>query len=232
VFVRTARRAIYARMAGGAISIDVVSDVACPWCYLGKRHLERAVSLVPEIDVAIRWRPYRLDPTIPPEGMDRTAYIVGKFGSAEALDDAHARLEAYGRAAGIDYRFDLITRSADTTDAHRLVRWAGAEGKDAAAVERLFAAYFSEGRDIGNTSVLAAVGDESGLEGARIAARLATDEDRTTVAAEIEEAYRIGVTGVPTFIVGRRYAVVGAHPAETIAAAIRRAAVDAPTEVD
>jgi predicted DsbA family dithiol-disulfide isomerase len=210
-----------------SISVDVVSDVACPWCYLGKRRLERAMSLAPDVDVGVRWRPYRLDPTIPPEGISRNDYIVGKFGSLEAVRAAHERLEEYGRAEGIDYRFDLIARSADTTNAHRLIKWAHAEGKEDAVVERLFAAYFSEGKDIGDTSVLAAVAADAGLDAVSIEARLATDEDRGAVAAEIEEAYRIGVTGVPSFIIGRRYAVVGAHPAETIAAAIRRAASEA-----
>lgn len=212
------------RMNAPSISVDAISDVACPWCYLGKRRLEHAISLAPDVDVRVRWRPFRLDPTIPPEGISRNDYIVRKFGSLEAVRGAHERLEAYGRAEGIDYRFDLIGRSADTTNAHRLINWAHAEGQEDAVVERLFAAYFSEGKDIGDTSVLAAVAGDAGLDPGSIEARLATDEDRSAVAAEIEEAYRIGVTGVPCFIVGRRYAVVGAHPGETIAAAIRRAA--------
>ena len=146
-----------------SLTVDVVSDVACPWCYLGKRRLEKAVTLVPEIAVNVRWRPYRLDPTIPPEGMDRTAYVVRKFGSVEALDAAHARLEGYGRAEGIDYRFDRITRSADTTNAHRLIRWAATEDKEDDIVERLFFAYFSEGLDIGSAAVLTAIAAETGM---------------------------------------------------------------------
>jgi predicted DsbA family dithiol-disulfide isomerase len=211
-------------MTKPGVSVDVVSDVACPWCYLGKRRLERAATLVPDIEVAVHWWPYRLDPTIPPEGMDRTEYIVRKFGSVEAVREAHARLETMGRDEGIDFRFDLIARSADTTNAHRLIRWAGAEGNEDAVVEGLFAAYFSNGKDIGDPSVLAEIAAEAGMDPALTAARIATDEDRDAVIAEIEEAYRIGVTGVPTFIVGRRYAVVGAQPAEAIAAAISRAA--------
>lgn len=204
------------------VTVDVVSDVACPWCYLGKRRLEKAITLVPDVQVAVRWRPYRLDPTIPPEGIGRAEYIIRKFGSLEALDAAHARLEEYGRAEGIDYRFDLIKRSADTTNAHRLVRWAGVAGKEEAMVERLFAAYFSEGRDIGDASVLAELAAAVGMDADAVRARLATDEDRAAIAAEIDEAYQIGVTGVPTFIVDRRYGVVGAHPAEAIANAIRK----------
>ena len=213
-------------MSERPISVDVVSDVACPWCYLGKRRLERAIALVPDLNVAVRWRPYRLDPTIPPEGMDRTEYVIRKFGSAEALDEVHERLVAFGRAEEIDYRFDRITRSANTVDAHRLIRWAGAAGKEDAIVERLFAAYFSEGRDIGDRGLLARLAGEVGLDEATVAARLPTDEDRDAVGAEIEDAYRIGVTGVPCFIVDRRYAVVGAHPGESIAKAIRQAAAE------
>jgi predicted DsbA family dithiol-disulfide isomerase len=209
-----------------SVSVDVVSDVACPWCFLGKRRLERAVALLPDLDVAIHWRPYRLDPSIPPEGMDRQHYIMRKFGSREALDAAHARLTELGRAEGINYRFDLITRSADTTNAHRLVRWANEAGLEDAMVERLFAAYFSEGHDIGDTAVLERLAGDVGLQPAAVAMRLASDEDRSVVAAEIDEAYRIGVSGVPTFIIDGRYGIVGAHPAETIAAGIRRVAAE------
>ena len=213
-------------MTDRPISVDVVSDVVCPWCYLGKRRLERAIGIVSETDVTVSWRPYRLDPTIPPEGIDRTEYIVSKFGSAEALGKAHERLTALGRAEGIDYRFDLIKRTPNTVNAHRLVRWAAIDGKEDALVERLFAAYFSEGKDIGETAVLAALAGEVGLDEATVAARLPTDVDREAVAAEIEDAYRIGVTGVPCLIVDRRYAVVGAHPGELIAKAIRQAAAE------
>jgi predicted DsbA family dithiol-disulfide isomerase len=208
------------------LTVDVVSDVACPWCYLGKRRLERALDLVPDLAVAVRWRPYRLDPTIPPEGIDRKEYITAKFGSLEAIEPAHERLAAYGRNEGIDYHFERITRSANTIDAHRLIRWAGEAGLDDTIVERLFAAYFSEGLDIGDRQVLAAIAGEAGLDAKTIAVRLASDEDRDAVTAEIDEAYRIGVTGVPCFIFDQKYAVMGAQAAETIAGAIRQAAAE------
>ena len=211
-------------MTQPALTVDVVSDVACPWCYLGKRRLERAIELVPEIEVSVHWRPYRLDPTIPPEGMERKDYVIRKFGSLEALDDAHARLTGFGRAEGIDYHFERITRSANTINAHRLVRWATATGAEDAMVERLFAAYFSDGLDIGAIEVLAALAGEVGLDAGSVAKRLAGDEDRAEVAGEIEDAYRIGVTGVPCFIINQKYAVMGAHPAESLARAITQAA--------
>jgi len=208
------------------LTLDVVSDVACPWCYLGKRRMERALTFVADVAVKVRWRPYRLDPTIPPEGIDRKDYIIRKFGSLEAIEPAHQRLTEYGQAEGIEYHFERITRSANTIDAHRLIRWATLAGLEDAMVERLFAAYFSEGRDIGDTRVLAALAGEVGMDSAAIAIRLAGDEDREIVAGEIEDAYRIGVTGVPCFIFDQKYAVMGAQPAEAIADAIRQVAAE------
>src|SRR5262249_53711721 len=151
-------------------------------------------------------------------------YIVRKFGSLAALDDAHKRLSDMGRVEGIDYRFDAITRAANTINAHRLVRWASEAGKGEAMVERLFRANFTEGRDIGDLNVLADLAAEVGLDRAETAARLATDQDRDAVLAEIQQAYQIGVTGVPTFILAQRYGVVGAQSTEAMASAIRQAA--------
>lgn len=211
------------------LAIDVVSDVVCPWCYLGKRRLERALSLA-GVDSTVRWRPFRLDPTIPPGGLDRHEYLTKKFGSVEAVAPAHARLTALGKEEGIDFRFDRITRSPDTVDAHRVIRWAGADRQDA-MVERLFRAYFTEGRDIGDQEVLAALAGDVGLDATAIARRLATDEDRAEVEAEIDNAYRIGVTGVPGFILDGRYAVMGAQPAKTLADAIAQVAAKSEAPV-
>jgi len=212
--------------ASAPLTVDVVSDVVCPWCYLGKRRLEAAIALVPEIPIAVIWRPFQLDPTVPREGMDRKAYMIGKFGSLEAIAPAHERLVAMGREVGIDYRFDDMERAANTLDAHRLIRWAAAEGRQAEIVERLFRANFTEARDVGDRAVLSAIAGESGMDAAAVAARLATDEDLQSVQAEIEEAQRIGVTGVPCFIIDRKYAIAGAHPADAIAGAIRKAAAE------
>jgi predicted DsbA family dithiol-disulfide isomerase len=213
---------------GDVVPVDVVSDVACPWCYLGKRRLEAAIAVTPELQITVRWRPYRLDPSIPPAGMDRQDYVVRKFGSAGALDVAHQRLEAYGQAEGIDYRFDLIKRNPDTTDAHRLIRWADDEGKESLVVEALFSAYFTQGKDIGETEILAGIATAAGMDGEKVAARLASKEDRDLVVGQMNEAYRQGVTGVPTLIIDGRYGVVGAQPAATIAGALRKAAADRP----
>ena len=204
-----------------AITVDVVSDVVCPWCYLGKRRLERALTLVPDVSVTVRWWPFQLDATIPPEGMDRAEYVRRKFGDPARLDAVHDRLVGFGRNEGIDYRFESIKRAPNTLDAHRLARWVP-EARQDELIERLFRANFSEGRDVGDHGVLASIGADFGLDARETEARLGSAEDRAEVAAEIENAYRIGVTGVPCFIVDRRYAVMGAEAPETIAQAIRK----------
>jgi predicted DsbA family dithiol-disulfide isomerase len=205
-----------------ATIIDVYSDVVCPWCYLGKRRLERALGMISGRTLQVSWRPFRLDPTIPPEGIDRATYITRKFGDAAAIEPAHQRLAAMGRAEGIDYRFDRIARAPNTVDAHRLVRWAGEAGLQESVVERLFAAYFTEGRDVGDRAVLSAIAAEAGM-GDDVEGRLAGDEDRELVLAEIDSAYRMGITGVPCFVVDRRLGVMGAQMPEAILDAIRQA---------
>jgi predicted DsbA family dithiol-disulfide isomerase len=204
------------------MTVDVVSDVVCPWCYLGKRRLERAIELLPRIELVVRWRPFRLDPTIPAGGIDRRDYLTRKFGSLDAVAATHAKLTELGRREGIVYRFDRIARAPSTVDAHRVIRWASALGLGEAIVERLFRAYFAEGIDIGDRTTLAELAEDAGLAGGT-AARLASEEDSGAVVAEIEEAYRIGVSGVPCFIIDRRYAVMGAHPPETLVEAISQA---------
>jgi predicted DsbA family dithiol-disulfide isomerase len=208
------------------LTIDVVSDVVCPWCYLGKRRLARAISLVPEYNIVVRWRPFRLDPTIPPAGIDRNEYLAAKFGAVEAVEDSHRHLAERGKEEGIEYRFDRITRSPNTVDAHRLIHWSAAEGAQEDMVERLFAAYFSEGLDVGDAEVLAELAGDVGLASGKIAERLAGEDDRDLIVGEIENAYRIGVTGVPCFIVDRRLAVTGAHPPEVLVQAIEQAAAE------
>jgi predicted DsbA family dithiol-disulfide isomerase len=207
-------------MAPPPLSIDVFSDVVCPWCYLGKRRLERALAGLSRPAV-VRWRPFRLDPTIPPGGIARDDYLQRKFGSVAAVEPAHRRLTALGRDEGIDYRFDLIRRSPNTIDAHRLVHWTSGDRQDA-MVERLFRAYFTEGRDVGDRTVLAGLAAEAGLEG-DIAARLASDEDRLLIEGEIEGAYRLGIDGVPCFVLQRRWAVTGAQTPDVLVAAIAQA---------
>ncbi len=201
--------------------IDVVSDVVCPWCFIGKRRLEKAIAMS-EVPVAVRWHPFQLDPTIPPEGKSRRDYLEAKFGTPERIAALHENVAAAGAREGIDFAFDKIEVSPNTLDAHRLVRWAAEDGHQEAVVDALFRAYFLEGRDIGNHDVLGKIAAGVGMDGARVAARLASDEDREEVSADIASAQRIGVTGVPTFILANRYGVVGAQAPEDSGASLYR----------
>lgn len=203
--------------------IDIVSDVVCPWCYVGKKHLEKALLEIVEHEVVIRWHPFQLDPTIPQSGLDRKTYMRQKFGDDGRLKAAHERLEALGVENGIDFQFDAITRSPNTLDAHRLIRWAGEAGLQDTMVEALFQSYFEEGRDIGDHAVLALIAERAGLEADAIARRLETDDDKDDIRNEINEASRIGVTGVPFFILAQKLAVSGAQPANVLIDAIRQA---------
>jgi len=177
-----------------------------------------------DVKLAIRWRPFQLDPTIPPEGKNRRAYLEGKFGSPERIRQMHENVAAAGRGEGIPFAFDRIAISPNTLDAHRLIRWSGEAGPQDGIVEALFNAYFLEGRNIGDRGVLAEIAAENGMDRDAVAARLSSDEDRELVRGEISEAQRIGVTGVPTFILDGRYGLVGAQPAGEIAAALAKIA--------
>ncbi len=201
------------------ITIDVISDVVCPWCFIGKKRLEKALALS-DAPVVVRWHPFQLDPTIPPAGKSRRDYLEGKFGDPQRIAKMHAQITEVGKAEGIDFAFDRITVSPNTLDAHRLVRWAGEARIQEAVVEALFRAYFIEGRDIGDHHVLADVAQGAGMDGAEVKARLASDEDREPVAREIAHTQQIGVTGVPTFVLLGRYGLVGAQPPETIVEAL------------
>lgn len=203
--------------------IDIVSDVVCPWCYVGKKHIEKALANMPDIDAVVRWHPFQLDPSIPAEGYDRKAYMAKKFGDGGQLKAAHERLEALGNSNGIAFQFDAISRSPNTLDAHRLIRWADEAGVQDAVVSSLFQSYFEEGLDIGDRSVLAFIAGKAGMDSDLVIARLETDMDVESVRAEIAEAGRIGVSGVPFFILAQKLAVSGAQPSEVLMDAIRQA---------
>ena len=206
-----------------ALTIDVVSDVVCPWCYLGKRRLALALSQEHGGPVAVRWRPYQLHPTIPAGGMDRRAYLRNKFHDDKRLDEVHARLTALGAEVGIAYRFDAISRAPNTLDAHRLIRWASVADAQDRVVERLFRLYFEEGRDIGGRASLVEVARECGMDGEVVAKLLADGRDVKAVRAEIAQAQSIGVTGVPFFIFASRFGVSGAQSVDVLAKAIAQA---------
>ena len=207
-----------------AITIDVVSDVVCPWCFIGQKKLDRALALVSDVDVEINWRPYQLDPTIPKEGVDRQAYMIAKFGSSEKLDQIHARIEAIGQQLGIAFNFGGIKVAANTLDAHRVIRWAGATSaeRQGTFTRNLFSAFFEQGRNIGDADVLSDIAASSGMDAAIVAALLASPSDVEAVQQEIATAAQMGITGVPCFLLDRRYALMGAQEPEALADAIRQ----------
>ena len=196
--------------ADDVLTVDVVSDVVCPWCYLGEKRLEAALAEETR-PVALRWRPYQLDPTIPPGGLDRAEYMERKFGRDGRLKSVHDHLARLGAEVGISFAFDRIERAPNTLDAHRLIRWAAPADAQRQVVDRLFRAYFVEGRDVGDRVVLLDVATASGLDAEIVDKRLAEGADVDAVRREIAEAQAIGVTGVPFFIFAGRVGVPGAQ---------------------
>ncbi|AZO08220.1 MULTISPECIES: DsbA family protein [unclassified Mesorhizobium] len=209
-----------------SIAVDVVSDVVCPWCFIGQKRLDKAIAAASDVEVHVRWRPFQLDPTIPPAGMDRREYMLGKFGSDERIRQIHARIEPVGEAEGISFAFGAIKVAPNTLDAHRVIRWAGAAGEDAQnrLVRRLFQLNFEEGANLGDHAVLAAAASDAGLDASVIETLLPTDADVDAVRNEIATASRMGITGVPCFLLEGKYAVMGAQDAGTLADAIRQVA--------
>ena len=195
----------------GEMQLEIVSDTVCPWCLIGKRRFEAARTLRPDLEIEVTWRPFQLNPGMPAGGMDRKDYLDSKFGGADGAERIYENVRAAGRAEDIPFAFDSIKRVPNTLDSHRLIRWAGVEGKQEAVVEALFRLYFIDGADIGDHAVLAAAAAEAGMESEAVAAKLASDEDLEQVRSEADEASRMGVTGVPCFIFERRYAVSGAQ---------------------
>ena len=212
-------------MTAPSLTIDVVSDVMCPWCYIGKRRLEAALEEVSsEMDVEVRWRPYQLDATLPKQGKDRQQYLEDKFGGAAGAEQAYAAVRAAGAEENIPFAFDKIPVSPNTLDAHRLIRWASSLGLAAQhqMVDLLFKAYFEDGKNIGDDAVLIEAAQQVGLEAPVVERLLAGDADRDTITAEIDQARQMGVTGVPCFIIDMQYAVVGAQSADALADAMRK----------
>ncbi len=207
------------------MQIDMISDTVCPWCFIAKRRLARAMAMRPQIAFDVKWRPYRLDPTVPSEGMDRQAYMRLKFGEDPMkIVEMHKLIAAEGAKDGIEFDFAAIARRPDTLDSHRLIRWAEAAGAQDEVVERLFIAYFENGEDIGDIRVLADIADICGMDGVEIAQMLETDTDLALVEREDRLAHEMGVTGVPAMIFGNRLAVSGAREPELLLSVIDRVA--------
>jgi predicted DsbA family dithiol-disulfide isomerase len=194
------------------IDIDIVSDAICPWCFIGKRRLERALADAGEdLEVRIGWRPFQLNPDMPREGMDRKAYLAAKFGGDARAKGAYRAVLEAGTGEGIAFDFQAMRRTPNTIDAHRLIDRAGRLGVQDQVVEGLFRAYFLDGRDIGDVAVLAEVAAAAGLDEAEMRRYLESDEDAERIAAEDAMARKMGINGVPCFIVNRKYAISGAQ---------------------
>ena len=206
----------------GSLTIDVVSDVVCPWCFIGKRRLEAALDLIGASGegVQVRWHPFELNPGLPAEGIERSAYLAAKFGGNGRATEIYDRVRAAGRSAGIAFAFERIVRQPNTRDAHRLVYWAQRQEDASALVERLFASYFLEGRNPGDRRVLTEIAAEAGLDPAAARAMLEANEVADAVEAAELRAREIGIGGVPFFIFNGRVAVSGAQEARVLADAI------------
>ncbi len=204
--------------------IDVVSDAICPWCYIGKRQLERALALLDAEDLrfAVRWNPFQLNPDMPREGRDRTAYRATKFGSAERAATLDAQVAEAARSVGLAFRLDLMARTPNTLDAHRLIWLAGQQGVQDYAMEAVFAAYFTQGRNIGDHAVLADCATAAGLDRTSVLDFLTGERITAEMQAADRAAREAGVNGVPSFFLDGYGLFSGAVPAEQMAAALRR----------
>lgn len=198
------------------LTVDVVSDVICPWRYIGKRRLEKAIASVDgQHDVKVHWHPYQLNPTMQKEGISRKEYRTGKFRSWERSLELDAKVMAVGESEGINFAFDKTERTPNTVDAHRLIWLAGQNDCQDAVVEALFRAYFTEGKDIGNRQMLIDVVAEAGLDQKTADVMLSTDEGMDVIASGREMSERLGVTGVPFFVIDQKVALSGAQEPET-----------------
>jgi|TARA_R110002072_G_scaffold44706_1_gene124781 predicted DsbA family dithiol-disulfide isomerase len=197
-----------------AIKLDIMSDPICPWCYIGKAHLDRALQDHPNHPFAIEWHPFQLNPEMPREGMDRRAYLEGKFGGKEGAVRAYAPVVEHAEKAGLNINFEAMQRTPNTLDAHRLIHWAGIEGRQTAAVSALFKAYFVEARDIGDAEVLADIADSIEMDAAVVTRLLKSDVDAQDIRDRDAHSRKMGVNSVPTFIIANAHAVPGAQPPE------------------
>ncbi|SDE11278.1 DsbA family oxidoreductase [Limimaricola pyoseonensis] len=196
------------------VKLDILSDPICPWCWIGKANLDRALADHPDHPFTIEWHPFQLNPDMPAGGMDRRAYLEAKFGGREGATKAYAPIVERAAEAGLELNLDRIARTPNTLDAHRLIHWAGIEGRQTAAVSALFKAYFTEGRDIGDHDVLADIADSLEMDAAVVRRLLESDADAETIRNRDAHSREMGVQAVPTFIVGQRHAVPGAQPPE------------------
>ncbi|WP_300030032.1 DsbA family oxidoreductase [uncultured Roseobacter sp.] len=196
------------------IKLDIMSDPICPWCYIGKTHLDRALADHPDHPFAIEWHPFQLNPDMPAGGMGRREYLEGKFGGKEGAMRAYAPVVEHAEAAGLSIDFEGMQRTPNTLDAHRLIHWAGIENRQTEAVDALFQAYFVDARDIGDHEVLADIADSIGMDAAVVTKLLKSDADQEDIRNRDAHSRQMGISSVPTFIVAGKHAVPGAQPPE------------------
>jgi predicted DsbA family dithiol-disulfide isomerase len=213
--------------ARARLSIDVVHDLVCPWCFLGVRRLRRTLRSRPDLAFELVWRPFLLNPDMPRSGMARGDYVVRKFGGEDRAKRLYASIAEIGRTEGVLFRFERIRRTPNSVDAHRLVRWAGRYGRATETVEALFSAHFTDGHDIGDVMVLTAVAGACGLDASAARRFMLADDEVDHVHAENLRAHRLGINGVPCFVVSGRHAIAGAQEPEVIERLLDVAAVEA-----
>ena len=199
------------------MQIEVIFDPGCPWCYIGKRQLERALAARPAVDARLKWWPFLLNPDLPPEGLDRTTYLIRKFGSEARVGRIHLAIADAGQSVEIDFAFDRIRRTPNTVNAHRLVRFAGMYGSADRVVEELFHNHFVRGRDIGDSRVLVQIGEELGLDIRLLRPYLRSEADVAVIYAENARAHRLGINGVPAFVVDGAFVTCGAQESSVLA---------------
>lgn len=209
------------------LGIDIVHDLVCPWCFLGVRRLLRTLRRRPDLMFDLTWRPFLLNPDMPRTGMSRPDYVIRKFGGEDRARRLYASIAEIGRSEGVLFRFERIRRTPNSVDAHRLVRFAAHYGRADEMAEALFSAHFTDGRDIGDTAVLVTIAVACGLDGYAIRSFLASDDDIDAIHAENLRAHRLGINGVPCFIVANRHAIAGAQEPEVIERLLDVAAVEA-----
>ena len=205
--------------------IDVISDVICPWCYIGKRQLERALDLLEHqhLRFTVAWHPFQLNPDMPREGVDRAQYRLAKFGSLERSQQLDERITETAATVGLEFHLDRLTRTPNTLNAHRLIRFAGQKGLQDGVVEALFEGYFCNGADIGDDTVLAKLGEEGGLDRDEVETLLSSEAGLKEVAAADRMARNAGIQGVPSFALQGHVLFSGAVPAEEMVQAFRHA---------
>jgi predicted DsbA family dithiol-disulfide isomerase len=209
------------------MQIDVISDSICPWCFIGKRRLEKAIAARPDLTFSVIWRPYQLNPDTPREGYDRKAYMQAKFGSQDQAKGVYKVVSATAREEGLEFAIDRQKRIPNTLDSHRLNHWAHTAGVQDTVVEGIFRAYFMEGQDIGDPAVLVKIARAAGMDAGVVAKLLSSDADLELVLREEAVARRMGVTGVPCFIIDQRLVMVGAQETDMLLRAIDHAAEQA-----